>query len=77
MKKTKATNGEIKIEKGIPMPMRAPPGLQEAITSMGVGDSFRIEKTRYGSIRALASMNKVSIRTRTEDDDYIRVWRVL
>ena len=77
--KTKKTNGHeaIKVEKGIPLPpIGLKAGLTAALDSMEVGDSFRIAKGSYGSVRTMAGMRNFSIRTRADGEGYIRVWRV-
>jgi hypothetical protein len=74
----KQPNGtQIKVEKGIPMPrLHQNIGLDKALAAMEVGDSFVIGRGHYGSVRSMASMRRMAIRTRTVDADSIRVWRV-
>ena len=78
--KTKAgdkANGTIKVESGIPIPPpRAIEGIGAALDSMKVGDSFRIARSKYGSVRTMASARGYALTTRKDGDSFIRVWRV-
>jgi hypothetical protein len=84
MAKTVKTDGvekikveKIKVEKGVPVPpLRQGIGLDAALASMEVGDSFRIGRGHYGSVRSMASLRRYSIKTRDDGDGYIRVWRI-
>ena len=79
--KAKKTNGHnaITVESGVPMPPRpgsVMEGLTAALDTMKVGDSFRLRRGSYNSMRTMASMRKYRMATRADGDGFIRVWRV-
>ncbi len=73
----------IKIDKDVPLPNRAPYGVQYPLGEMGVGDSFFVASGDPGRIQNTvllwAKRNKMKFTTRrgTEDGQAgLRVWRI-
>lgn len=70
-------NGELKIEKGIPIPPRRKSGMTEVLRALEVGDSVLL-MTTYSSVGGIVYLARAGTEkkfvTRTEGDG-IRVWR--
>lgn len=69
-------NGEIKIEKGIPMPQRFQRGSWLVIKDMAIGDSFVVDAGKRASICGYGKRYNMKLSTRKIDDTKIRVWRL-
>lgn len=68
------SEGEMKIEKGIPIPTRNT-RRKIAFDTMEVGDSFLTEQQARNDLYGMARRQKIKIATRLEGEK-VRVWRI-
>lgn len=74
---------EIKIEKGVPMPTRAPYKTKYPVRGMEVGDSFFVQKNGTGltdvavrnAVRQAGNRHGYKMATRSQDGAW-RCWRI-
>ena len=69
-------NGELKIEKGIPIPEGVGSGCIATLRAMKIGDSFLFPLSKRTSISGQAMRAGVKIITRAVDGKQVRVWRI-
>lgn len=69
---------EIKIEKGVPLPVQCVSGtpIADTMRKMEVGDSIVLPVAKRGGVASLASRLRIKIAVRKIDNDSIRVWRI-
>jgi hypothetical protein len=66
----------IKIDKGVPVPVRTRSDLGLAMSVLEVGDSFLFPKALRYQVGQRAISRGIKVVTQSEDADNIRVWRV-
>lgn len=69
---------ELKIDKGIPMPVRSSnkSGLSSLIQKMEIGDSIEIPNTMRSTAASTGKYYKIKLATRGAGEDKLRVWRI-
>jgi hypothetical protein len=69
-------NGELKIEKGIPIPRSHGNGVIPTLRQLEVGDSVVVpQPTNNANSSAAAALGKGNFICRKVDDQHTRVWR--
>jgi hypothetical protein len=70
------TNGELKIEKGIPMPRRRNAGIIPTLRTMEAGDSMVVPQPLSTANNSCAqAFGRGNFICRKVDDKHTRVWR--